>query len=440
MLPIIAALAVLGGQGARGLLNRPAHEKVVSCYVTSWAAYRPGKGQFGFDELRPEHCTHLIYAFAGLNATTSTIVSLDPWADFEENYGKGTYRKMTGLRRQFPGLKVTLAIGGWNEGSANYSALAASPERRNTFVNSVVEFLKMYDFDGLDLDWEFPAKRGGAPHDKENFVHLIRELHHAFEGRGLILTAAIGADKSTIDMSYDIPEMSKYLDFIHVMAYDYHGSWDKRVLPNAPLHSKDDLSVEESITYLLKKGAPPSKLVVGLPMYGRTFVLVSPLSSGESPIGAPSLEKGFPGPFTRENGFMGYNEVCRELSNRTKEWINSWDDESQTAYAVNGDKVVVYDNPKSIRAKIDFVAKLQLAGVMVWSIDTDDFRGECSTLHDFLTPLKGFTYPLMRAINQALEAPAEKFEDNVVDVKKSSAGSLFALNSVLVMSLYAGLL
>lgn len=56
--------------------------------------------------------------------------------------GKGTYRKMSALRHQYPGLKVLLAIGGWNEGSANYSALAASPQRRNVFVASVVDFLR----------------------------------------------------------------------------------------------------------------------------------------------------------------------------------------------------------------------------------------------------------------------------------------------------------
>lgn len=49
---------------------------------------------------------------------------------------------MTGLKRNYPNLKVSLAIGGWNEGSANYSALAASPNRRNTFVKSVFNYLR----------------------------------------------------------------------------------------------------------------------------------------------------------------------------------------------------------------------------------------------------------------------------------------------------------
>jgi len=47
---------------------------------------------------------------------------------------------MTAFRKQ--GLKVSLGIGGWNEGSANYSLMASSSERRRIFIASTVEFLK----------------------------------------------------------------------------------------------------------------------------------------------------------------------------------------------------------------------------------------------------------------------------------------------------------
>ena len=72
---------------------------------------------------------------------------------------------------------------------------------------------------------------------------MTQELSTALRRKGLLLTAAISADKKTIDNAYDISEISKYLDFIHVMAYDYHGAWDKRVLPNAPLKCTDELCV-----------------------------------------------------------------------------------------------------------------------------------------------------------------------------------------------------
>ena len=90
-------------------------------------------------------------------------------------------------------VQVTLAIGGWNEGSEKYSVMAASPQHRystaqcstvqyspqhrRTFARSALGFIRRHNFDGLDLDWEYPGKRGGAKEDKENFILLIQELH-----------------------------------------------------------------------------------------------------------------------------------------------------------------------------------------------------------------------------------------------------------------------
>ncbi|XP_034946188.1 probable chitinase 2 isoform X2 [Chelonus insularis] len=417
--------------------SKAKHGKTVVCYVASWAQYRPEKGQFGIDNLRPEHCTHLIYSFAGLNATTWTIKSLDPWADLEDNYGKGGYKKMTALRNKYPDLKISLAIGGWNEASANYSALVSLPERRSIFVTSVLTFLRNFGFDGLDLDWEFPGKRGGVPQDRENFVSLIKELKTVFKSNNLLLTAAISADISTINEAYDIPKISTYLDYIHVMAYDYHGAWDKKIGANAPLYCFGDrLCVNETINYLIERGAPPSKLVLGLPMYGRTFIAVSDLNDNQSPIGVDSLDKGFQGNYTRENGFMGYNEICQELINYPKNWRCGWDEKTSAAYAISKDKVVIYDDPKSLRIKVQFVKQIKLAGVMVWSIDTDDFLGECASIHDNISGIsQNMDYPLMRTINFALtETPKDNLSHSIEeDITTKNSASSYLLNTALIL-------
>ena len=199
------------------------HSKVVICYWGTWANYRPGLGKFVAANVDGDLCTHLVYSFAGLDTETSAIKTLDAWLDLEDNYGLQGFKKATELRLTWPHLKVMIAIGGWNEGSEKYSRMAADSDKRAAFVRSAVEFLRVHGFDGLDLDWEYPGKRGGAKEDKENFILLIKDLYKVFRPQNLMLTAAIGASAATIDAAYDIPEMYKYLDYVHVMCYDYHG-------------------------------------------------------------------------------------------------------------------------------------------------------------------------------------------------------------------------
>ena len=80
-----------------------------------------------------------------------------------------------------------------------------------------------------------------------------------------------------------------------------------------------------------------------------------------------------PGPFTREAGFLGYNEICSELGEGG--WEERWEPCHRAPYMVKRDKWVSFDNEQSVKLKADLAWDQRLAGVMVWSIETDDFQG-----------------------------------------------------------------
>ena len=112
------------------------------------------------------------------------------------------------------------------------------------------------------------GQKGGNPVDKEHFSALAKELSDAFQPKGYLLTAAVSAGKGTIDIAYDVPALSKYLNFINLMAYDFHGGWEQETGANAPLHPKQgasgidlEFTVEYGVNYWLKKGADPKKIV-----------------------------------------------------------------------------------------------------------------------------------------------------------------------------------
>lgn len=76
------------------------------------------------------------------------------------------FNNFNGIKTKVSNLKTLLAVGGWNEGSSKFSTVTASDSLRKIFVNSVVQYLTKYGFDGLDIDWEYPAQRGGVAADK----------------------------------------------------------------------------------------------------------------------------------------------------------------------------------------------------------------------------------------------------------------------------------
>ncbi|XP_017864082.1 PREDICTED: probable chitinase 2 [Drosophila arizonae] len=432
----------------------PTHNKVVVCYISTWAVYRPGQGAYSIENFDANLCTHAVYAFAGLDITQASIKSLDPWQDLQEEYGKGGYERLTSLKSSHPHLKVSLAIGGWNEGSKNYSRLVANAQQREHFVKQVSGFVRKYNFDGLDLDWEYPTQRGGSPQDRENFVALTKALREEFDNYGLLLSSAIGAAKNVIDQAYDVRQISRYLDYLHIMCYDYHGSWDKKIGYNAPLTAPadDPLSVQFTIDYLLKLGAPPSKLVLGLPFYGRTFK-----TAAEGKVNDASDGIGFRGPFTREDGFLGYNEICDILSNKTSGWTTNWDAETSQMIArsernvfTQDVNVVSFDSSRSIANKVKFAMMKRLAGVMVWSVDTDDFLGRCEVDEDTYADFKyvknaprrlNQNYPLLRTINEATTLALEELaadevvipddSENEIPHGKNAAASLISVSLML---------
>ncbi|CAB3372894.1 Hypothetical predicted protein [Cloeon dipterum] len=420
------AYSDLKGHGQVG-----SHKREVVCYVSSWAAYRRAPGNFSLTDLDPTICTHLVYAFAGLNSTSSEIRSLDPYRDLEDNYGLGWYRKLTVMKKQYPHLKVTIAIGGWNEGSTNYSRMAEDPQKRQIFIQSVIKFLDKFDFDGLDLDWEFPANRGGKPEDKENFVTLVKELRAAMPNK--LLTAAFGAGETIIKSAYNIRALSTHLDLMHIMAYDYHGTWEGKTGSNAPLRtvdSHDPLSISYTIKLLKSLGAPARKIVLGVPMYGRTFLLKKPAVGEDQqvqPFGEATQERGFQGPYTGEDGFMGYNEICKEVESPSTTWRLMWDETSKTPYAVSGDKWISYDNERSVAEKAKFAIEEDLGGVMVWSIDTDDFRGDCRSNGE-----TGGHFPLVTALNVAM---AQVINERSTEVIMTSTTEQTSGSSTLVTSI-----
>ncbi|XP_017830507.4 oviduct-specific glycoprotein [Callithrix jacchus] len=253
---------------------------------------------------------------------------------------------------------------------------------RGKFIASVISLLRTYDFDGLDLFFLYPGLRGSPRHDRWTFLFLIKELLFAFQEEALLtmrprllLSAAVSGVPHIVKTSYKVRFLGRLLDFINVLSYDLHGSWEGFTGHNSPLFSlpDDPKSSAYAMNYWRKLGAPSEKLIMGIPTYGRTFHLLEASNSG---LQARAMGPASPGKYTKQAGLLAYYEICSFVWGAKKHWI----DYQYVPYANKGDEWVGYDDAISFTYKAWFIKREHFGGAMVWTLDMDDVRGTfCGT-------------------------------------------------------------
>ena len=372
-------------------------DKDVSCYFINWAWYRTSEAKYSADDVDPTLCTIINYAFVVLQ--DNKIKVHDPWAD--TTLGGGEFFKKIVALRNVTGSrvkKVLVALGGWNDSAGSkYSNLVKSKTLRKEFNKHALKFVKQHGFDGIDLDWEYPACWQGVcatsdPNDMKNFATWVKELKKLFTGDQLMVTAAVSASLSIIDAAYDVPKLAKHLDLLNIMTYDFHGSGESVTGHNSPLYScHGDLSNSDTaVKHWIGNGFPANKILLGLSIYGRTFTLLSGTNNG---IGAPVTGAGKPGPWTEQEGYMGYYEICLNvLENNWKKVEGS--ERTVGPYAYKGDQWVGFDDLEIVKVKMSYIKEMGLRGGMVWDITMDDFKGNCGDgKNPFLTTMRKYLSP-----------------------------------------------
>ncbi|XP_048408803.1 acidic mammalian chitinase-like isoform X1 [Stegostoma tigrinum] len=343
------------------------------CYFANWAQHRPGVGKFIPENIPPCLCTHLIYAFATIGSNHKITT--------KEQNDEELYKSFNNLKKQSPQLKTLLGIGGWNFGTQRFTSMVSTKKNRTIFINSAIQFLKKHNFDGLNLDWKYPAVRGSPADDKKRYSILLMEMKKAFQREAkrtnnvkLLISAAVAA-KNKIDAGFEISKVAKNVDFINLVSYGFHGAWD-RFTGHSPLYrgtadmgANAKSNVIYAANYWIRNGLPAKKMIIGFPTFGRTFTLKT--SNGS--VGAAATGPGPPGSYTREAGFLAYYEVCDFLKNATSKLIK----DQMVSYAVKKNIWLGYDNLDSFQAKAQWLKRNKYGGAFVWTIDLDDFHNHC---------------------------------------------------------------
>jgi len=382
---LLAATAIGAEQSPASAFEHAAPRAVVGAYYAGW-----NSATYPVSQIPADTITHLFYAFATIK-DGQCVVQPGAAADFTA---------LAALKRQHPHLRTSISIGGW--GAGGFSDAALTHASRERFVDNCLEtFFTQYrgSFDGVDLDWEFPVSGGPTeitdrPGDKQNMTLLSLEFRHELDelgrqrGAHYQLTAALPTGRLQTDgpydpaASFDLRALSHILDFINLMTYDMGTGFSSVATFNAPMDevAQDPLgqpmrhwnNVTNAVEYYRLHGVAANRLVLGVPFYGRGFV-----------VQQAGADNGLYQPYTSTFEVGAWKDIQPLLTDPA--WKEYWHPVAQSPWLYNAAerKFASFETPESIGIRAEFAKQSGLLGTFMWELSEDD------AAHSLLNAMSG---------------------------------------------------
>ncbi|GAW02136.1 glycoside hydrolase family 18 protein [Lentinula edodes] len=324
------------------VIQKRATAKTQVAYFTNWGIYA---ANFQPTDIIPSTLTHILYAFADVSPDTGAISLTDLYADEQKHFATdswdetgnnlyGCLKQMYLLKLANRSLKVLLSIGGWTYSQEGHFDFVTDATLRANFVTQAVSYIENFGFDGIDLDYEYPANTAQG----QGFSDLITELRTAFnnlaaqkgDSTPYELTAAVSANASNYQW-LNIPQVDAALTYWNLMAYDYAGSWLSWSDNQANLYDgqRTGINTDMAVKGYIAAGATVSKINLGIPIYGRAFEETSGLGQPYNGIGPGTFEAGVYQykvlPLAGASVFENTTDVTSYSYNPTTEELVSYD-------------------------------------------------------------------------------------------------------------------
>ncbi|KZM22263.1 Chitinase [Ascochyta rabiei] len=389
---------------------KPSKGYQMGVFYVNWAIYAR---QHFVTDLPAEKLTKVTYAFANVNKTTGEVFLSDEWADLQFSYPGdvasngtqllGNFNQLYKLKQKNRKLKTTLSVGGWSY-RGNFKTALATNATRYRFAESSLKLITDLGLDGLDIDWEYPEDSTDAANLVET-VKLCRQLLNSYSAEhaqgyhfDIDISAPAGPLRYTV---LPIAAMDPYVDDWNLMAFDYMGPGFSNftghlsnVHPSKSNPVTTDFNTVQAVDYYKKHISSPRKIILGMPMYGRSFANTNGL--GQKFNGS--------GDGTWEAGVLDYKVLPLNGSTvyTDKKVIASWSYDNKTK------QLVSFDTPEVQTLKAKYLKKEKLGGAWWWdsSSDRTDDKSLVGTVSkalggpDGLKPdLNNLYYPLSKYDN-----------------------------------------
>ncbi len=333
--------------------------KIVFGFMPDWEYSGGADADMHYDLL-----THVApFAFVTTSSGVISNPNMWPWTDvINHAHSHGT--------------KVIMAVtnfGGSESAPSVAHNLLTNSNAKNVLFNNIKKIITTYQLDGVNIDFEAmnSADRGNLLNqfmgDLTNFIHTnLPGKEVSFDGPAVNWSG------------WNMDGLARSVDYIFIMGYDYSGKWSTNTGAVAPLTGSGHcIQYDLTHTYGVPLSKYPSKLILGVPYYGKHWKT----SSGNANASVTSYV-----------GSTFYRSAVVEAESHGG-FI--WDNVSQTPWYKwqSGDWNQVWnDNEKSLGKKYDYALSQNIGGIGIWALNYDGSRTELWNL--IHTKFAGGTTPI----------------------------------------------
>lgn len=209
--------------------------------------------------------------------------------------------------------------------------------------------------------------RGGHDDDGVNYTQLLADLRAKYTG----VISFTAPTSYWYLRHFDLEAMTDHVNWINVMSYDLHGTWDSSdPIGNQVLGHTNLTEIKLALDLYWRNSISPDKINLGLGFYGRSFQLTDP---GCYTPGCLFKGGANPGPCTANSGTLSYREIMDVIADNTL--TPYYDKVAQIKYITwDSDQWVSYDDQDTFQAKIKYANEQGLGGLLVWALDQDTLQ------------------------------------------------------------------